>query len=75
MGREGVKNIPDEKEFETLEDQCFQSAGLCDFGYASEFDCVLEFLFEKRRSWYWLPIMINSNCPIINEETKQPFEF
>lgn len=50
MGREGVKNIPDEKEFETLEDQCFQSAGLCDFGYASEFDCVLEFLFEKRRS-------------------------
>lgn len=49
MGREGVKNIPGEKEFEKLEDQCFQRAGLCDFGYASEFDCVLGFLFEKMK--------------------------
>ena len=47
MGRKAAKNIPDEKEFEKLEDQCFQRAGLCDFGYASEFVCVLGFLFEK----------------------------
>lgn len=62
-----------------LKDKYFQRASLCIyiFGYAIKLDCVLEFffLFEKWRFWYWLPIMINSNCPIINEKLSKAFEF